>query len=72
MPADPITVSGGEVSFDEFRGWVSPDGSVQLTAQEGTLGGKFQGAAFEGLLQFKIRLSPRPGCSYTLKMQRAI
>lgn len=70
MPADPLTVAKGEVSYDEFRGWVAPDGSVRLTSQEGTLDGKFQGTSFQGLQQFRIRLSPRPGCSYTLKLQR--
>jgi hypothetical protein len=71
MPADPITVSGGEVTFDEFRGWVSPDGALHLSAQEGTLDGQFQGTHFQGVLQFKIRLSPRPGCAYTQKMDRS-
>ena len=71
MPADPLTVSGGQVSFDQFSGWVPPDGAVQLSAPEGTLEGRFAGTGFQGTLQFKIRLSPRPGCAYTLKMQRA-
>ena len=71
VPADPLTVSGGEVSFDQFSGWVALDGAVQLSAQEGTLDGRFDGTGFQGTLQFKIRLSPRLGCAYTLKMQRA-
>jgi hypothetical protein len=71
MPADPLTVSGGEATFDDFRGWVTPNGAAQLWAQEGTIDGQFQGSHFQGLLQYKIRGSARLGCAYTLKMDRA-
>jgi hypothetical protein len=71
MPADPLTVSGGEATFDDFSGWVAPDGSAQLSAQEGTINGRFEGRDFQGLLQYKVRMSPRLGCAYTLKMVRA-
>ena len=71
MPADPLTVSGGEASFDAFSGWVAPDGTAQLSAQEGTINGRFEGKDFQGLLQYKVRMSPRLGCAFTLKMVRA-
>jgi hypothetical protein len=71
MPAYPLQVSGGEVSFDEFRGWVAPDGTAPLSSQEGTIDGRFQGNHFQGLLQYKVRGSTRLGCAYTLKMDRA-
>ena len=56
MPADPLTVSGGEATFDDFSGWVAPDGTAQLSAQEGTINGRFEGIDFQGLLH------PRFGC----------
>ena len=71
MPADPLAVSGGAATFDDFRGWVAPDGTAQLSTREGTIDGKFRGSHFEGLLQYKVRGSPRLGCAYTLKMDRA-
>jgi hypothetical protein len=50
---------------------VAPDGSAPLSAQEGTINGRFEGRDFQGLLQYKVRMSPRLGCAYTLKMVRA-
>jgi hypothetical protein len=71
MPGNTLTVSGGEATFNDFRGWVAPDGTAQLSAQEGTLDGRFQGTGFQGTLQYKVRLSARLGCAYTLKLERA-
>jgi hypothetical protein len=71
MPADPLTVSGGQASFDDFDGWVAPNGKVQLTAQEGTIDGQFQGRSFQGLLQYHVRGSTRLGCAYNLRMEKS-
>ncbi len=71
MPDNTLTVSGGAATFQDFRGWVAPGGKAQLSSQEGTIDGQFQATHFEGLLQFKVRLSARLGCAYTLKLDRA-
>ena len=70
MPDNTVNVSGGEATFQDFRGWVSPDGAAHLSSQEGTIDGRFQGSHFQGLLQFKVRLSSSLGCAYTLKLDR--
>ncbi len=71
MPADPLRVSGGEATYDDFRGWVAPGGAARLSSQEGTIEGRFQSSHFEGLLQYKVRGSDRLACGYTLKLDRA-
>ncbi len=66
MPADPLTVSGGEATFDDFSGWVAPGGATQLSAQEGTIDGRFQGSHFQGLLQVQgSRVRPSGVCLHT-------
>jgi hypothetical protein len=66
----PMTVSGGEVEFGLFRGWVTPAGTVQMQSQQNTLSGQFSGNHFTG--QFNIGAFSAPGifCTYSLDMVR--
>ena len=71
MPSNTLNVSGGYATIGDLRGWVAPGGSAQLSSQEATLEGQFQGSHFQGQLQYHVRGSDRLGCGYTLKLDRA-
>lgn len=61
---NPMTVSGGRVEFGNMRGWVDPNGKVQMVFGRVTLFGQFQGNQFQGLFY-----NP-PGCNFRLEMTR--
>ena len=61
---NPMRVSGGRVEFGNMRGWVDPNGKVQMEFGRITLFGQFQGTQFEGLFY-----NP-PGCNFRLEMTR--
>jgi hypothetical protein len=71
MPSNTLTISGGYATFNDLRGWATPDRTARLSSREATLEGQFQGGQFQGLLQYKERGSTRLGCAYTLKLDRA-
>ncbi len=71
MPDDTMNVSGGYATFMDVHGWVALGGTTQMSSQEATLQGRFQGTHFEGLLQYHERGSDRLTCGYTLKLDRA-
>lgn len=63
-----MTVSGGEVSFGLFRGWVTPDGSVQMQSQQNTLSGHFENKHFIGTFQMGMYSAPGIYCTYQLNL----
>jgi hypothetical protein len=67
---DTLTVSDGYAIFTDLRGPVAPGGTARLSSQTARLEGRFQGAHFQGLLQYYERGSDRLGCGYTLKLER--
>jgi hypothetical protein len=71
MPSNTLTISDGYATFEDLRGWATPDRTARLSSREATLEGRFQGGQFQGLLQYKVRGSARLGCAYTLKLDRA-
>ncbi len=73
---NPMVVSGGEASFGDFRGWVSPAGALQMQSwkdslsgsAKDTVSGQFTGNRFTG----ELNLGQSSGfvCKYTLALSR--
>ena len=71
MPDNTLNVSGGYATLMDLRGWAAPGGSAQLSSQEATLQGQFDGGQFQGVIQYHERGSDRLTCAYMLKLTRA-
>ena len=63
---NPMRVSGGHVDFGNLRGWVQPNGQLQMEFGQIDLVGQFQGTHFSGQV-----INPQPlACNFNLSMDK--
>ena len=74
----PMRVAGGEVSYGDFRGWVTPAGTLEMNSWrddltgsfKNTVAGQFADNKFLGELKLGPAVKDGYVCTYRLAMSR--